>query len=157
MLPSFLYFQIHPEFTMTLPIPTFWTVMPCLFFIRMGLREMILHIRQLSYFELFLCCFVFAGTLDTVNNWSNFILFNLGKSQNSKPFGTLVIRVDFSQYVDCQTWLIEWVAVMRCKHRTNWEGCFNQLSSSCAEVRLFFNTAVIDIFSQKINNIRYQK
>ena len=61
----------------------------------------------------------------TVNNWSNFILFNLGKSQNSKPFGTLVIRVGFSQYVDCQTWLIEWVAVMRCKHRTNWEGCFN--------------------------------
>ena len=41
--------------------------MPCLFFIRMGLREMILHIHQFSYFELLLC-FVFAGTLDTVNN-----------------------------------------------------------------------------------------
>ena len=26
MLPSSLYFQIHPEFTMTLPIPSFWKV-----------------------------------------------------------------------------------------------------------------------------------
>ena len=26
VLPSSLYFQIHPEFTMTLPIPSFWKV-----------------------------------------------------------------------------------------------------------------------------------